>query len=209
MELLTHEELAFGDQFFTDCNVQDNRAKAGADFNIKLNNEPGIITGFGLEYTKVSTKWGEVFVPWQVTGSVNGIISNIYDFIGIGVPVTVDAVRILDKAYSWLGKNISIHIGKIIDNSPVPEQHFIFNTKIYNSDSSSRKWCSWTDHTKREIGRFIGKGGWNLRKLLEDNNIDNTYIDIQNDVDYDNLITINTMNIHYNKVKNILNNNLY
>jgi len=204
MNVLSAAEIYEGDKFFTDSNVQRNRALAGCDIDKKLVNEPGVITGFGLDYTKVNTQYGEVCVPWQVTGSVNGWMSSIYDFIGIGVPVTVDAHRSLDSAYPWVCDNFSIHIGL---NRPDQEKayHFVYNTKKYNYPNSKIEWYQWCGSTNKEVGKFIGKGGWNLRKLLEDNKIDFTHIKFYDEPDGEKMLHVKVHACHKEKLAELLN----
>lgn len=207
MSILTPSEMYDGDQFFTDSNVQRNRASAGCDINMSLNSEPGVITGWGLNYTKVLTRWGEVFIPWQVTGSSHGLLSGLYDMIAVGVPVTVDARRVLDKAYSWTGTNLSVHIGL---NRPdqVNEHHFIYNTKNYNNPNTTTSWSQWCGSSDKEVANFIGKGGWSLRQFLEENKMDNTFIQFTDEPDGEKMIHISAPKMKASHLSFLLNERL-
>jgi len=174
MSILTPEEIADGDKFFTDSNVQYNRALAGCDFKRELINEPGVIVSYGIDYTKVKTQYGEVCIPWQVTGSTNGNLGFIYNYIAEGVYVYVCAYRTIDKAYPWCGKNLSIPV--TFTDPITDEKKYILHTAHYNCPGGFYKYCVHVVNDPKKIGKIIGKNGMNLRKIMEDNNMDNTYI---------------------------------
>ena len=214
---LTADELAEGDRFFTQCQVEDNRCAAGngkvgpmpLDCGVPwldhtLKNESGEITGYGLDYIKVKTGHGEVYLPWQKTGSSCGMLSNIYDFVAIGAPVTVDADRVFDKAYPWAGTNISLSVCKKSNNYIEGECNFVYNTALYNKESTQDNWSEWVDYTNREIGLFLGKGGWNLRQLLEGGNIDNTTIIFEDNPDCGKLMVVSTPKMFKYKVVQLI-----
>ena len=214
MNILTALEIAEGDRFFTHCNVEDNRCSAGNGkagampldcskpwLDHRLTDEPGEITGYGLDYTKVRTKWGEVCVPWQATGTASGALSGIYDFIALGVPVTVSAERVYDKAYSWLGKSISVHIGKNIGGK---DTHFIYNTGRYINDNTVCEWSEWVDYTDKQVGQFLGVRGNNLRRTLEENLMDNTFIKFTDNPDCGKLMTVTAMKWQSARVKEVI-----
>jgi len=207
MDILTPAEIAFGDSFFTDSNVQHNRAIAGYDTEQKLVDSDGVITAFGLEYTKVLTKYGEVYIPWQVTGSAKGLLSPIYDFIGIGVPVSVCANRNLKGAYPWCGTSMRLDVC-----SKTNSEHMSYDTRLFSGfdDNNLRfsEWTQWCGNTSKEVGKFIGKGGWNLRKLLEDNNIDNTHFEFYDECDGEKTLYVFTMHIHKLKVQKLIRDSL-
>ena len=202
MNYLTYDEITEGDKFFMDCDVQDNRALAGAETQY-IHDEPGVISGYGLDYTKIQTKYGEVCVPWQVTGTATGYMSGIYDMIAVGVPVTVDATRVFDKAYPWKATNMGIHIG-ISRPDQVKNHQFVYNTNKYNTPSANITWSQWCGSSDREVGRFVGKGGWNLRELLETHKIDNTFIKFNDEPDGEKMLMVDTRRDQYDKLCNLL-----
>jgi len=212
MDILTPTELSCGDAFFTDSHVQWSRALAEGDTDKKLIDEEGVVVTIGLKYIKILTQYGWACLNFDVSGTINGPLGNIYDFLAVGVPVTICANRDLKNAYSWVVTSFTVHIGKKLENSYHKEHHFVYNTKNYSHslDGSQRyaEWSQWCGNTSQEIGRFIGKEGWNLRKLLEDNKLDHTHIHFYDECDNEKMMVVCTLRENRNRVMEILKKHL-
>ena len=89
---------------------------------------------------------------------------------------------------------------------------FPYDTRLYTGfdDQKHRfaEWTQWCGNSNQEVGKFIGKGGWNLRKLLEEINIDNTHFKFYDECDGEKTLYVFTMHIHKEKVIKLISKHL-